>query len=182
MKIYTKTGDKGQTSLVSGERVPKNHLRIEAYGTVDELNACIAVMKDSAQYSGLNARIEEVQSLLFTIGSHLAATEKNKFPLPDLLQEDVDQLEQDMDTMNLELETLRNFVLPGGDLSASYAHMARTICRRAERRVIDMEAAGDAPHGLIIPFLNRLSDYLFTVARYLTIKHNGRETTWKPRK
>lgn len=182
MKIYTKTGDKGQTSLVSGERVPKNHRRIEAYGTVDELNACIAVMKDSAAFDGLNTRIEEIQSLLFTIGSHLAATGKNKFPLPELVQEDIDQLEHDMDQMNQELEPLRNFVIPGGDLASSYGHISRTICRRAERRVIDMEAAGDAPHPLIIPFLNRLSDYLFTVARYLTLKHEGQETTWKPRK
>ena len=182
MKIYTKTGDKGQTSLVSGERVPKNHLRIEAYGTVDELNACLGVMKDSASYHGLHERLEELQSLLFSIGSHLAATEKNKMPLPELHEEDILALERDMDAMDSELEPLRNFIIPGGDLSASYAHMARTICRRAERRVIDLELAEVAVHPVILPFLNRLSDYLFTTARFLTLKQDGKETTWKSRK
>lgn len=182
MKIYTKTGDKGQTSLVSGERVAKNHLRIEAYGTVDELNACIGLMKDSAKYRGAVERWEEIQSLLFSIGSHLAATEKNKMPLPELEEGDINQLEADMDQMDGELQALRNFIIPGGDLSSSYAHMARTICRRAERRIIDLEAAELSIHPVILPFLNRLSDYLFTCARFLTLKHEGAETTWKPRK
>ena len=104
MKIYTKTGDKGQTSLVSGERVPKNHLRIEAYGTVDELNACLGVMKDSATYQGLHERIEDLQSLLFSIGSHLAATEKNKMPLPELHEEDI--LADKIDEMAYQLRGL----------------------------------------------------------------------------
>lgn len=180
MKIYTKTGDKGETSLVSGERVPKNHLRIEAYGTVDELNACIAVMKDSAKYKGWDAKLAGIQSTLFTIGSHLAATEKNKMTLPDLNQAEIDEMETAMDTMDTELEPLRNFVIPGGDLTASYAHMARTICRRAERRVIDVLRANENIHPFILPYLNRLSDLLFTLARFYTLKHNGIESTWKP--
>ncbi|WP_421751527.1 cob(I)yrinic acid a,c-diamide adenosyltransferase [Croceimicrobium sp.] len=180
MKIYTKTGDKGQTSLVSGERVAKNHARIEAYGTVDELNACIAVMKDSAKFKDFNPDIENIQSTLFSIGSHLSATEKNKYPLPEIKESLIQKLEQDMDTMNLELEQLRSFIIPGGDLSASYAHVARTICRRAERRVIDLELQEISMHPVILPFLNRLSDYLFTLARYYTLKHNGVETKWKP--
>lgn len=181
MKIYTKTGDKGETSLVSGERVPKTHLRIEAYGTVDELNACLAVMKDSAGFKDLNADLEQIQSLLFTIGSHLAATEKNKMSLPELHTSDIDRLEAAMDHMDEELEPLRNFLIPGGDLSSSYAHMARTICRRAERRVIDVLNAGESIHPVILPFLNRLSDLLFTLARYYTLKHGAKETPWKPR-
>jgi len=181
MKIYTKTGDKGQTSLVSGERVPKNHLRIEAYGTVDELNSTMAVMKDSASYNVINPFLEEVQSLLFTIGSHLAATEKNQMSLPDLSQKDIDELEQGIDEMNQNLEPLRNFIIPGGDLSSSYAHVARTICRRAERRVIDLLGADESIHPLILPYLNRLSDYLFTLARFYTHQHKGLETAWKPR-
>ncbi len=182
MKIYTKTGDKGQTSLVSGERVPKNHIRIEAYGTVDELNACMGLMKDSARYQELNSRIEEIQSMLFSIGSHLAATEKNKFPLPELEEEEIKKLEAEMDAMDGKLEPLRNFLIPGGDLTASYAHMARTICRRAERRLIDLEFAGEATHPVILPFLNRLSDYLFTLARFYTLQHGGSETSWVSRK
>lgn len=181
MKIYTKTGDKGETSLVSGERVPKNHLRIEAYGTVDELNACMAVMKDSASFKDFNADLEQIQSLLFTIGSHLAATEKNKMSLPDLQTEDISKMEKAMDSMDADLEPLRNFLIPGGDLSSSYAHMARTICRRAERRVIDVINAGENIHPVILPFLNRLSDFLFTLARYYTFKHGAEETPWKPR-
>lgn len=181
MKIYTKTGDKGETSLVSGERVPKNHLRIEAYGTVDELNACIGLIKDSASYKEQFQRWEEIQSLLFSIGSHLAATEKNKMPLPELFQSDIEALEAAMDAMDAELEPLRNFIIPGGDLAASHAHLARTICRRAERRVIDLELAGVDIQPFILPFLNRLSDYLFTTARFLTLKHNGQEVKWKSR-
>jgi cob(I)alamin adenosyltransferase len=177
MKIYTKTGDKGETSLVSGERVAKNHQRIEAYGTVDELNACIAVMKDSASYLDLNPEIEGIQSLLFTIGSHLAATEKNKMTLPELKEQEINALELSMDRWNLELEPLRNFVIPGGDLSSSYAHQSRTICRRAERRVIDLINSGAQVQPVILPYLNRLSDYLFTLARYYTVKHKGIETT-----
>ncbi len=179
MKIYTKTGDKGQTSLVSGERVAKDHLRIEAYGTVDELNASLGLMKDSSDSVDLNPEIEAIQSLLFTIGSHLAASPKNKMALPEIGEEHILDLEKAMDRMDESLEPLKNFILPGGDPSASLAHVSRTICRRAERRVVSLmehEAIDDR----ILRYLNRLSDYLFTLARYYTKVHGGEETPWKP--
>lgn len=179
MKIYTKTGDKGETSLVSGERVTKDHLRIEAYGTVDELNAALGLMRDSAADDKMNALVEEVQSLLFTIGSHLSATAKNKIALPEIGEANIEELERAMDEMDAQLEPLKNFILPGGDPSASFAHLARTICRRAERRVVSLMEHEEID-SVILRYLNRLSDFLFTLARHYTKKHGGRETPWRP--
>lgn len=182
MKIYTKTGDKGQTSLIGGTRVPKNHLRIEAYGTVDELNSWIGVVRDSMVFEDLQNTLIEIQDRLFTIGSSLA-TDPEKSPktqLPDLHESDIQFLEQKMDEMNETLPEMRSFVLPGGHLSVSYAHVARTVCRRAERKVIALnENAFVAP--LVQPYLNRLSDYLFVLSRKLSKELNANETPWKPR-
>lgn len=181
MKIYTKTGDKGETSLVSGERVTKDHLRIEAYGTVDELNATLGLMRDSAPDDKMNPLIETIQSLLFTIGSNLAATDKNKMALPTIEEQHILDLEAAMDGMDENLEPLKNFILPGGDPSASLAHLGRTVCRRAERRVVSL-MEHEAIDGVILRYLNRLSDFLFTLARYYTKAHQGVETPWRPAK
>lgn len=182
MKIYTKTGDKGQTSLIGGTRVTKNHLRIEAYGTVDELNSWIGVVRDSIAFDDMQKTLIEIQDRLFTIGSSLA-TDPEKSPktqLPDLKESDVLFLEQKMDEMNEELPEMRSFVLPGGHLSVSYSHVARTVCRRSERKVIALaENAFVAP--LVQPYLNRLSDYLFVLSRCIGHKLNVNETPWKPR-
>lgn len=181
MKIYTKTGDSGETSLVSGERVTKDHLRIEAYGTVDELNACMGLIRDQAENQDFNAELRAIQNNLFTIGSHLAATDHSKLQLPEIGESDILVLEKAMDKMDESLAPLRNFVLPGGDLASSHAHLARTVCRRAERRVVALND-GEEVESVILRYLNRLSDFLFTLARYYTKFHSGEETPWKPAK
>ncbi|HAA13935.1 MAG TPA: cob(I)yrinic acid a,c-diamide adenosyltransferase [Cytophagales bacterium] len=182
MKIYTRTGDKGTTSLLGGTRVAKHHLRIEAYGTVDELNSWLGLLRDqplSEQVGG--ELLKEIQDRLFTIGSNLAMEmEESKKQLPDLHQEDIVRLEAAMDTMNEDIPPLRSFVLPGGQVSASQAHVARTVCRRAERAVIALDDEEFVP-ALVIQYLNRLSDYLFTLARAWTHAAGAEETPWKPR-
>jgi cob(I)alamin adenosyltransferase len=182
-KIYTKTGDKGTTALIGGVRVPKNDLRIECYGTVDELNSYIGVVRDAASNEEVSAWLREIQDRLFTIGSELAkAPEKSvKMALPDLHAEDIVWLEHRMDSMNEGLPEMRHFILPGGCLSASHAHVARCICRRAERLCVSLEEASGSVPQLIIPYLNRLSDFLFVLCRYLTHKAAGEETPWRPR-
>lgn len=181
MKIYTRTGDQGQTSLISGQRVAKNDARIEAYGTVDELNACIGLIRDAAEEEEPQALLRQIQDQLFAIGSQLAAGDNNKYPLPPIRSEVTEELERAIDQMNEELPELRNFILPGGDPAASFCHLARTVCRRAERRSLDLalEAALEAQ---LVPFLNRLSDYLFVLARFYTKRHSGQESLWKPNK
>jgi len=182
MKIYTRTGDKGTTSLLGGTRVAKNHLRIEAYGTVDELNSWMGLLRDqplSEKVGG--ALLKEIQDRLFTVGSNLAMEmEESKKQLPDLHQSDIERLEEAMDAMNEDIPPLRSFVLPGGQLSASQAHVARTVCRRAERAVIALDDVEFVP-ALVIQYLNRLSDYLFTLARAWTHAAGAEETPWKPR-
>ncbi|MFN4087268.1 MAG: cob(I)yrinic acid a,c-diamide adenosyltransferase [Spirosomataceae bacterium] len=178
MKIYTKTGDKGSTSLVGGTRVSKSHEKIEAYGTVDELNAWIGVLRDN---SSLDASVswQFIQDRLFTIGSLLASEpEQTKKQVPDLRESDIALLETWMDAM--QLPPLRAFVLPGGHLPSSFAHVARTVCRRAERMVIRLEQSEEI-HPLIIPYLNRLSDYLFMISRQWIVQEGIEEITWKPR-
>lgn len=178
MKIYTRTGDSGETSLISGQRVAKSDARIEAYGTVDELNACLGLIRDSASDKCAETDLQAIQNNLFALGSQLAAGEKNRFPLPELAPHSTKNLENAMDKMNEELPELRNFILPGGDLSASYCHLARTVCRRAERRVVELRSASSISDE-IVHYLNRLSDYLFTLARFYTHRHSGKETIWK---
>ncbi len=180
MKIYTRKGDSGETSLIGGKRVSKTDQRIEAYGTVDELNSIIGVVRDAATEKECDDFLTAVQNTLFTIGSELASAGDNKMQLPELRDTDIAQLEEEMDRMEEQLPALKNFILPGGDLAASHAHVARTVCRRAERRVVAL-ARDEAVDEKIIRYLNRLSDYLFMLARYLTHQHGGVETAWKTR-
>ncbi|RYD51761.1 MAG: cob(I)yrinic acid a,c-diamide adenosyltransferase [Sphingobacteriales bacterium] len=183
MKIYTKTGDKGTTALIGGVRVPKNHLRIECYGTVDELNSYIGVVRDAANDEEANGWLQEIQDRLFTIGAELATAPNKevKMAIPDLHAEDISLLEGLMDQMNETLPEMRSFILPGGNLAASHCHVARCVCRRAERLAVALEAEEANVPELVIPYLNRLSDFLFTLCRYLTHKANGVETPWRAR-
>ena len=181
-KIYTKTGDKGQTSLIGGVRVPKNDLRIECYGTVDELNSIIGVVSDASDKPAIQVWLREIQDRLFTIGSELAtAPDKEvKMKLPDLYEEDITWLEKHIDYMNQVLPEMRSFILPGGNLAGSHAHVARCVCRRAERLCVGLAEVSTLPP-LIIPYLNRLSDYLFVLARYLGHLAGAPEIPWRPR-
>jgi cob(I)alamin adenosyltransferase len=181
MKIYTKTGDEGMTSLYGGKRLSKDNLRIEAYGTVDELNSFIGLLNAGFSEATQNYFLLEVQKRLFTIGSNLASDPEKKLVTPDILESDITTLENAMDTMDQLLEPLRFFILPGGDAVVAHAHVCRTICRRAERRVIALhhEAPVDI---LIIKYLNRLSDYFFVLARYIAHSRNVPEIPWQPRK
>lgn len=181
MKIYTKTGDKGETSLFGGKRVPKNYDRIEAYGTVDELNSHIGLLRDQEVYAEEAHILIEIQDRLFTLGATLAADpDKPKLKKPDLHEEDIELLEKEIDKMSEKLPELKQFVLPGGHQSISFTHIARTVCRRAERLTI---AIGDdfLHETLVIKYLNRLSDYLFELSRYAAHKLKAKETPWTPR-
>jgi cob(I)alamin adenosyltransferase len=182
MKIYTKTGDTGQTSLLGGTRVLKSNERIEAYGTVDELNSYIGLVRDQDVNFPRRSLLKEIQDRLFTVGSSLAADpEKNKTVLPDLLESDVTLLEAQMDAMNAYLPELKAFILPGGHPSVSLCHVARTVCRRAERQVIRLSQE-EPVNGLVIKYLNRLSDYLFVLARQMAYDLGAEEVKWQPRK
>jgi cob(I)alamin adenosyltransferase len=180
-KIYTKTGDKGTTSLIGGTRLSKDHIKIEAYGSVDELNAWIGVLADAPENKERNAMLKEIQDRLFTIGAELASEpEQNKKKLPELFESDIVVLEKEMDSYNEVIPTLRAFVLPGGHPLVSFAHVARTVCRRSERQVIALSHNEDV-NPLIIKYLNRLSDYLFVLSRKITQEQNAPEIAWKPR-
>ena len=183
MKIYTKTGDSGKTSLLGGTKVFKNNPRIEAYGTVDELNSYIGLLSDFSNDDHAKNMLKEIQDRLFTIGAELACDpEKNsRIALPDLHESDVALLEDEIDKMQEELPVMKNFILPGGHPAVSFAHVARCVCRRAERCAVNLQENKGAVDQLIIKYLNRLSDYLFVLARYLGMKNNAPETIWKPR-
>ncbi|HEY9197669.1 MAG TPA: cob(I)yrinic acid a,c-diamide adenosyltransferase [Mucilaginibacter sp.] len=181
MKIYTKTGDKGLTSLIGGTRVPKYHLRIESYGTVDELNSYIGLIAGQDIAFHDQQVLKQIQDRLFTIGSSLAADpERSKMIIPDLTNQDVALLEQEMDHMNEQLPELRHFILPGGDNTVSFCHIARCICRRAERHAVQLADESIVDEKVII-YLNRLSDYLFVLARKIANQHNVAENQWIPR-
>ncbi|WP_019949704.1 cob(I)yrinic acid a,c-diamide adenosyltransferase [Hymenobacter aerophilus] len=181
MKIYTKTGDKGLTSLIGGTRVPKSSLRIECYGTVDELNSYIGLVRDQPVNEARRPLLKEIQDRLFTVGASLASDpEKSKMKIPDLHAEDVTLLEQEMDRMNADLPELRVFVLPGGHQSVSFAHLARCVCRRAERLVIQL-AEDEFVADLVVMYLNRLSDYLFVLSRQMAHELGAEEVKWEPR-
>ena len=181
MKIYTKTGDKGQTSLVGGTRVSKTELRIEAYGTVDELNSYVGLVRDQAVNNDRKDILKEIQDRLFTIGSILASEpEQTKKRIPDLHESDIELLEKEMDRMDESLEPMRFFILPGGHQSVSFGHLARTVCRRAERMVIRLSQETEV-NDLVIRYLNRLSDYLFVLCRMMIKDLNIEEISWKPR-
>ena len=181
MKIYTKTGDQGLTSLIGGTRVPKSSLRIEAYGTVDELNSYIGLLRDQDINASRRPLLKEIQDRLFTMGSSLASDpEKSKMKIPDLHPEDITLLETEMDRMNEELPELRAFILPGGHPAVSFAHVARCVCRRAERLVVHLQE--DAFVAELVPiYLNRLSDYLFVLSRRMAFELGVEEVTWRAR-
>jgi cob(I)alamin adenosyltransferase len=181
MKIYTKTGDEGTTSLFGGKRVYKSELRIDAYGTVDELNSWIGVLRDLEVNKNRKDVLIEIQDRLFTMGSLLATEPGNqKVKVPTLKEEDVIFLENEMDQMDELLSPMRFFVLPGGDLSISWGHVARTVCRRAERLIIALHQH-EPIDPLIIKYINRLSDYLFVLCRMMTKELAAEEVPWKPK-
>ena len=181
-KIYTKAGDKGKTGLVNGKRIFKDNIRIKAYGTVDELNSYIGLIRDQIWKQPLLEELIEIQDRLFTIGSHLANDKKkNKIKLPEIHEKDVQRLEIEIDKMDSQLPPMKAFILPGGHTLVSYTHIARCVCRRAERKVVRLSENWEiAP--IIIKYLNRLSDYLFTLGRKLSKDLGTDEIEWKPRK
>nr|WP_321233452.1 cob(I)yrinic acid a,c-diamide adenosyltransferase [uncultured Psychroserpens sp.] len=189
MKIYTKTGDKGTTALFGGTRVPKHHIRIDSYGTVDELNSHLGLIRDQDINNHYKDVLIDIQDKLFTVGAILAtdpekATLKNgkqRLNIPKISEDDIAQLEQEMDTMNEALPPMTHFVLPGGHQTVSFCHIARCVCRRAERlasALKDLEPF--QPESL--KYLNRLSDYLFVLARKLSYDLQAEEVKWIPKK
>jgi len=181
MKIYTKTGDKGLTSLIGGTRVPKYHLRIESYGTVDELNSYIGMIRDQDIVQHDKDLLKQIQDRLFTVGSSLASDpEKSKMVIPDLHLEDIELLEKEMDAINEVIPELRHFILPGGNNSISFCHIARCVCRRAERLAVHLATESSVDEKVTI-YLNRLSDYLFTLARKIAHEQKIAENQWIPR-
>jgi cob(I)alamin adenosyltransferase len=181
-KIYTRTGDKGQTSLIGGTRVPKFHPRIEAYGTIDELNSYIGLIRDHDIGEHYKDILLEVQDRLFTAESLVARDPDAEvsISLPLLYEKDILLLEQEIDEMNKVLPELRSFILPGGHPVVSHCHIARCICRRAERHLIRLSQAQPV-EDLVIKYLNRLSDYLFVLARKMGKDFGVNETHWKAR-
>ena len=181
MKIYTKTGDKGLTSLIGGTRVPKSSLRIECYGTVDELNSHIGLVRDQDVNAPRRPLLKEIHDRLFTIGSALAADPyKSNMKLPDLLAVDVTLLEDEMDRLSANLPELRAFILPGGHPAVSHAHVARCVCRRAERLAIHLGEESFVAE-LVVVYLNRLSDFLFVLSRAMAQDLGVEEVTWQAR-
>lgn len=199
-KIYTKTGDKGTTSLIGGTKVPKSHLRIESYGTVDELNSFIGLLRDQLAlaevavpdtptpggqltFGAIRHELLEIQDRLFTIGSSLACDPEKepKLRIPDLKEQDITALEQSIDGMDSFLPIMKSFLLPGGHIAVSTTHIARCVCRRAERVCVAMQEEGLFVEPLVIRYLNRLSDYFFELARYTGFLLNAKELPWKPR-
>jgi len=183
MKIYTKTGDQGTTSLFGGKRVSKSNLRIDAYGTVDELNSFVGLVRDQAVNTKRKEELTRIQNTLFIIGSILATEPGNeKVKIPSLREDDITFLETEIDAMEAELDPLRFFILPGGHPSVSFCHVARTVCRRTERLAIalyEQEPGGDM---VVIKYLNRLSDYLFVLSRKMAKELGVEETAWRPEK
>lgn len=180
-KIYTKTGDKGETSLFGGTRLPKNHIRIESYGTVDELNSFVGLVRDLCENKEYRSVLKEIQDRLFTIGSNLAMAPDKNVSVPDVKSSDIELLENQIDLMEEKLPALKHFILPGGHVTVSYCHLARCVCRRAERQVVAL-AQNEPVEEILIVYLNRLSDYFFTLGRALSQELNAEEVKWIPRK
>ena len=183
LKIYTKTGDKGTTSLIGGTKVSKSHLRIEAYGTVDELNSYIGLCRDLLEEEKSRATLLEIQDRLFTIGSSLACDpiKEPKMRIPDLKEKDITFLESEIDRMYDTLPPMKSFILPGGHIISSHLHIARCVCRRAERCCVRLEVESLEVEPVILKYINRLSDYLFVLARYEAHQSKAEEIPWKPR-
>jgi cob(I)alamin adenosyltransferase len=202
-KIYTKTGDKGTTSLFGGTKVPKSHLRIEAYGTVDELNSFIGLLSDQLAFAASAASVlasisqsntpapdfaaardalHTIQDRLLTIGATLATEKEPTYKMPILSPDDILQLENAIDAMDTILPPLKSFVLPGGHVAVSTAHIARCVCRRAERCCVRLQEEKITLNPLVLQYLNRLSDYLFTVARFAAHQLQVEEIPWNSRK
>lgn len=189
MKIYTKTGDQGKTSLFGGTRVPKYHLRIEAYGTVDELNSYIGLIRDQKIDSHTTEILLKIQNELFTLGSMLATppekeilkSGKERLNIPKITETSVELLENEIDQMNESLPPMSHFILPGGHTTVSFCHITRCICRRAER-ITTLLNDESTINPKILVYLNRLSDYLFVLARKLTIDNQAQEIPWIPEK
>jgi len=181
MKIYTKKGDEGKTSLIGGTRVSKNNIRIDAYGTIDELNSWIGLLRDQPEYLEQKKLLLEVQDRLFTIGSQLAADpEKSRMNLPKLFEADIVHLEDAIDEMEKGLPEMKSFVLPGGHTLISYCHITRCVCRRAERMIVELNEQS-ALDTLILKYCNRLSDYLFVLSRWIAKKCQAAESPWIPK-
>ena len=183
LKIYTKTGDKGTTSLIGGTKVPKSHLRIESYGTVDELNSFIGLVYDQTPHEHSRQILKEVQDRLFTIGSSLACDPEKepKLRIPDLLEKDVTLLEKEIDRMNEVIPPMKSFIVTGGHPIVSQIHIARCVCRRAERCCVRLEMESQEVEAIILVYLNRLSDYLFVLGRYVAHQLQVPEIPWRPR-
>lgn len=180
MKIYTKTGDQGTTSLFGGKRVSKAALRIDAYGTVDELNSFMGLIRDQDVNQKRKDVLIKIQNTLFIIGSILATEPGNtKVKIPSLQEADIVLLEKEIDAMDETLPPLRFFILPGGHPSVSFCHVARTVCRRAERLTMALHEQ-EPTDPLVIKYLNRLSDYLFMLSRKMTNELGVEEIAWKP--
>lgn len=179
-KIYTKTGDAGETGLFGGRRLPKSHIRIETYGTVDELNSYLGVVRDSTEDEHIRHVLKEIQDRLFAVGADLATDPDKRQSPPDITEEDIQLLEKEIDAMDEVLPTLKNFILPGGHSTVSFCHVARCVCRRAERLTVALHMS-EPVDALVMKYLNRLSDYLFTLARKLGHDLGAEEVTWKPR-
>lgn len=181
MKIYTRTGDGGETSLLGGTRVPKHHLRIECYGTVDELNSWVGLVRAGFFQPETQQMLDKIQNNLFVAGSHLATDPvKTNVKIPQLTEDDVTELETAMDAMDKQLPPLKNFVLPGGSVEVAHSHLARCVCRRAERLATQLSFS-EAVDPVVLRYLNRLSDYMFVLGRYIAHVNNVVEIPWKPR-
>jgi cob(I)alamin adenosyltransferase len=180
MKIYTKTGDLGETALFGGRRVLKSHLRVDAYGTVDELNSYVGWLRDVVEPAPIRELLAQIQHRLFTVGAHLAADPQKSLPTPDLLPSDIQVLENAMDAMDAALPPLKNFILPGGHPTVSVCHVCRTVCRRVERLVVALHET-DLVEAIVLQYLNRLSDYFFVLARRLAQDLGADEVVWKTR-
>lgn len=180
MKVYTKKGDKGKTSLLGGKRVEKSHKQIEAYGTIDELNSFIGLLSEYPELERKQPLLRNIQNLLFQIGSILAIEPGKSFDyIKNVVPADIEQLESEIDEMEKGLPALKNFILPGGSQAVAQTHICRTICRRAERRVIALK--NKQSHGLILQYLNRLSDYFFVLGRRVAFDSGVSEVEWKSR-
>ncbi|AUP78190.1 cob(I)yrinic acid a,c-diamide adenosyltransferase [Flavivirga eckloniae] len=189
MKIYTKTGDKGTTALFGGTRVPKHHIRIESYGTVDELNSHLGLIRDQDIHQQYKDLLIHIQDRLFTVGAILATdpekailkSGKERLNIPKISTENIERLEKEMDAMNTELPPMTHFVLPGGHQTVSFCHIARCVCRRAERLATSLNDIEPVEPNTLM-YLNRLSDYLFVLARKLSFDLQANEIKWIPEK